>query len=524
MSTHRRRDPLARREPLVPRAWNRIWPKGGAMDRWVRTITGERGLAMLALTLLVVAGAILRIWAFGGTSFALGSDDSRYVAVAQNLAQGTLPDGDAQWFGARAVFLWPVALIFRLVGATDYSAIAWPFVVSLVSIVAAYLVAREITGRRQAVVAAGIVAVAPIEVLMATRLRPDAVMPAFVALAIWAAFRTRTSTRTRAWLVTSGMCIGAGWSSRETAVLMVPMVIIAAWPALRATWRHVAALVAGLVAVPIVEMIVFAFAGRPLFPITATIGASSFRSPAAGIEDGSTFTGLLVGEVVHPGSLVLLMLPLVGIAIVVGALRRMQALIFPGLWLALGFAVLEAGAIISVDAPARFLTLLTIPAALLIAIALDGRLSPVLIPAIAVVTVLAMQPRMEQAATDSDVRLVSQVADIMRPLPRAPILAADYTWWAKLNAFLPNGTVPVDRVIDPAYLTDAGRAAARELQPLPEIAAFRGGYVVTGPVTPTGGWPTNWKAFARRVEKEVPWARLEPIAHIGGATVWRWNR
>jgi hypothetical protein len=183
------------------------------------------------------------------------------------------------------------------------------------------------------------------------------------------------------------VCIGAGWSSRETAVLMVPMVVVAAWPALRSSWRHVAALVAGLIAVPVLEMIIFAFAGRPLFPITATIGASSFRSPVAGIEDGSTFTELLVGEVAHPGSLVLLVLPLVGIAISVGALRRMQAMIFPGLWLALGFAVLEAGAIISVDAPARFLTLLTIPAALLIAIALDGRLSPLLIPAIAVVTV-----------------------------------------------------------------------------------------------------------------------------------------
>jgi hypothetical protein len=135
-----------------------------------------------------------------------------------------------------------------------------------------------------------------------------------------------------------------------------------------------------------------------------------------------------------------------------------------------------------------------------------------------------MQPRMERATTDSNVRLVSQIADIMRPLPRAPILAADYTWWAKLNAYLPAGNVSVDRVIDPAYLTDAGRAAARELHPLPDIAAFRGGYVVTGPVTPTQGWPANWKAFARRVEKEVPWTRLEPIAHIGGTTVWRWNR
>ena len=524
MSTGTRRDPLARREPLAPRAWNRIWPKGGRADRVVRGITGERGLAMLSLAALVVVGALMRIWALGGTSFALGSDESRYVAVAQNLSGGTLPDGEAQWFGARAVFLWPVAFIFNTFGANDYSAIAWPFFVSLVSIVAAYLVAREITGRRQAVVAAGIVAVAPIEVLMATRLRPDAVMPAFVALAIWAAFRTRTSTHTRAWLIAAGVLIGAGWSSRETAVLMTPMVVIAAWPALRASWRHVTELVAGLAAVPVIEMVVFAFAGRPFFPITATIGASSFRTPATGLEDGSTFTGLLISEVVHPSSLVFLVLPVIGIAAIIGIARRMRALIFPAIWLVLGFAVLEVGAIISVDAPARFLTLLTIPAALLVGIALDCRLSPLLIPGIAVVTVMAIQPRLDGSATDADVRLVSQVADAMRPLPRAPILAADYVWWAKLNAYLPTGDLPVTRVVDPAYLSATERAAARRLQPLPDIGAFRGGYVVTGPVTPTDGWPDNWKAFARRVEKEVPWKRLTPVARIGGTTVWRWNR
>jgi hypothetical protein len=422
------------------------------------------------------------------------------------------------------VFLWPVALIFKIAGANDYSAVAWPFVISLVSIIAAYLVAREITGRRQAVVAAGIVAIAPIEVLMATRLRPDAVMPAFVALAIWAAFRTRTSTHTRAWLITSGVLIGIGWSCRETAVLMVPMVVIAAWPALRASWRRVAELVAGLIMIPAIEMVVFAFAGRPLFPITATISASSVRAPAAGIENGSTFTGLLIGEVVHPSSLVFLVLPVVVIAAIVGALRRMQALIVPAIWLVLGFAVLEVSAIISVDAPARFLTLLTIPAALLVAIALDCRLSPLLIPGIAVVTVLAIQPRIDGSATDANVRLVSQVADVMRPLPRAPILAADYVWWAKLNAYLPIGQLPVTRVVDPSFLTDAERAAARRLTPLPDIASYRGGYVVTGPVTPTDGWPDNWKAFARRVEKEVPWKRLTPVAHIGGTTVWRWNK
>ncbi len=524
MGTRTRRDPLARPESRMPRAWNRIWRADSMRLRWARALIGKRGLAILSLATLVVVGALVRIWAFGGTSFALGSDESRYVAVAQNLALGQLPDGDAQWFGARAVFLWPVALIFRVVGANDYTAVAWPFFISLVSIIACYLVAREITGRRQAVVAAAIVAVAPVEVLMATHLRPDAVMPAFVALAVWAAFRTRTSTHTGAWLVTSGVLMGAGWASRETAILMVPVMVVAAWPALRASWRRVAELIAGLVAVPLIEVIVFAFAGRPLWPLTATAGASNLRTPEAALENGSTFAGLLGSEVVHSGSLVLLTLPVVALALVVGILRRQHSIIVPAIWLVVGYTVLEIGAIISVGAPARFLTLLTIPAALLMAIAFDCRASPLLIVAVAIVTVLAIAPRIDQSATDANVRLVSAVADVMRDLPRAPILAADYVWWAKLNAFLPTGPLVVDRVVDPAYLSDAGRAAAGRLSPFPDIAAYRGGYVVTGPVTPAAGWPTNWQTFAEQVRKQVPWKRLEPVAHVGNTTVWRWNR
>ncbi len=253
-------------------------------------------------------------------------------------------------------------------------------------------------------------------------------------------------------------------------------------------------------------------------------GASNLRTPVAALENGSTFAGLLGSEVVHSGSLVLLTLPVVALALVVGILRRQHSIIVPAIWLVVGYAVLEIGAIISVGAPARFLTLLTIPAALLVAIAFDCRASPLLIVAVAIVTVLAIAPRIDQSATDANVRLVSAVADVMRDLPRAPILAVDYVWWAKLNAFLPTGTLVVDRVVDPAYLSDAGRAAARRLSPLPDIAAYRGGYVVTGPVTPTDGWPTNWQAFAEQVRKQVPWKRLEPVAHVGNTTVWRWNR
>ena len=135
---------------------------------------------------------------------------------------------------------------------------------------------------------------------------------------------------------------------------------------------------------------------------------------------------------------------------------------------------------------------------------------------------LAIAPRNDASARDANVRRVSAVTDALRPLPRGPVLSDNYVWWAKLNAFLPMGRLPVDRTVDPAFLNPAERRAARRLNPLPDISSYRGGYVVTGPATPTSGWPTNWAAFRDRVTDEVPWGLLVPVAHIGDTTVWRW--
>jgi hypothetical protein len=46
--------------------------------------------------------------------------------------------------------------------------------------------------------------------------------------------------------------------------------------------------------------------------------------------------------------------------------------------------------------------------------------------------------------------------------------------------------------------------------------------VVTGPVHPRSGWPSNWGVVRREMRTEVPWRRLVPVARVGDATVWRW--
>lgn len=489
----------------------------------IRRATDARALTAAALAVIIGLGAAIRAWAMGGLEFGLGADDAGYVAVAQNLAGGMLPDGQAEWFGARAAFLWPVALVFRVAGADDYTAVAWPFACSLLSILAAFLVARQLVGRRPALVAAGLVAFAPVEVLWATRLRPDAVMPAFVALAVWAALRAARSGRPQAWLAAAGAFTGLAWSARETALVMIPVVALAAWPVVRGAWRRVAWYAGGLAVVPAILVVVFAIDGRPLWPLTTTAGAGAFRSPAAGWEATTSYLAQMVTAVGDPRSPLFLMLPLVLIAASVALVRRMRAAVLPAAWLAWGYAYLDLGTLVSVDKPVRFLTLLTVPAALLVAIALDGRLTPLLVPALAVVAVSVVQPRASASARAANVQLMAEVASTMRDLPRAPVLSSDYVWWAKLNAFLPRGRLEVRRSIDPAYLTPRQRQAARRLAPLPDPSDYRGGYVVTVPERRTSGWPSNWGQAQQRIRRAVRGADLQPVARVGDATVWRWT-
>lgn len=511
--TTRRPDPLARPQPRTRRSRQ-------ASTRALRDVRLRTALAVAALMAL---GGLIRAWALGGLEFGLGADDAGYVAVAQNLAGGSLPDGRAEWFGARAAFLWPVALAFRLFGADDYTAVAWPFACSLLAVLAAFLVARQLTGRRPALVAAGLVAFAPIEVLWATRLRPDAVMPAFVALAVWTALRARRSARPGWWLAGAGLLTGMAWSARETALVMIPVIAMAAWPVLRGAWGRAGAYAAGLAATPLALVVVFAADGRPLWPLATTAGAGAFRTPARGWDATTAYLAQMVTSVADPRSPLFLVLPLVLMAAAVAMARGLSSAVLPAAWLAWAFLYLEVGTLVSVDKPLRFLTLLTVPAAILVAIALDGRLSPLLVPALAVVSIVVAAPRQEASAREQNVVLLAAVTHAMRDLPRAPVLSADYVWWAKLGAFLPTGRLEVRRNVDPAYLGDAARAGARRLEPLPDPDDYAGGYVVTGPVRPTSGWPANWSSAQKRIRRAVRAADLVPVARQGDVTVWRWT-
>ena len=210
---------------------------------------------------IVLAGLAARLAAYTGQSFSWASDESRFIGVVQNLSNGYFPSGDAEWFGSRIGLLWPVAGLFRLFDGSDAVVAIWPLAVSLSVIVAAYLLGRDLASRRVGYVAAAIVAVAPLEALVGTRLRPDAIAPAVLAFAVWCALRAgRSAGRAARWAFAAGLLLGVAWSVRENALILIPVLALAGWGTGR---RGLVAAAAGAAVMPAASALAFALLHAP---------------------------------------------------------------------------------------------------------------------------------------------------------------------------------------------------------------------------------------------------------------------
>ncbi|MDX6645125.1 MAG: hypothetical protein QOK40_852, partial [Miltoncostaeaceae bacterium] len=286
---------------------------------------------------------------------------------------------------------------------------------------------------------------------------------------------------------------------------------------------------AGAALAPLLAVALFGvLGGRPLAPLTGTAEAGALRNPIDAWSLDDSYMAMLWREAARPRALLFLVLPALALTAAALWLRRERRALLPAAWLAWAALYLELGTLPNLTKPARYLTLCTIPAALLAALALeglDGRLAALAAaaPAAALAAAaLALSPLPAREHRAEDVVLLNRVAARLRSLPPGPVLAEGYTWWAKLGVYLARGRLEVPAATDPAFLDAAARRARRRLDPLPRVADYRGGYVVLGPARPRAGWPSDWGRFRARFRAEVPWSRLREVARVGAATIYRW--
>ena len=190
----------------------------------------RRKITLLLLLILVLAG-VIRIYSFYGYH---GSDDARYARLAYYVANGSFKIGGSCVWPEFALYLHhcqrvglfiPVALCFKIVGVSEFSMLIYPFVLSMLNIILAYLAGRAIFGTRAGIIAAAICAIIPIEGRFATLLSPNLVAAFWANLGVLLLYygsKRKALISKITYGLLSGLALGLSWLCFEAGLYLLP--------------------------------------------------------------------------------------------------------------------------------------------------------------------------------------------------------------------------------------------------------------------------------------------------------------
>lgn len=184
---------------------------------------------MACLGLILVIGMGLRLATFNGHGFG-GGDDTAYADLAQSILAGDFRrarETASPIFPARIGVVGPAAAAFKVFGVSEGALAVYPFLVSLVGIVVAFLAGRMLFNHRVGLIAAALQALLPIDVRYATLLYPDPVSVLLSNGAILMLYvgSKATAGRTKAaYGALAGLSLGLSWLCKETALVAVPLI------------------------------------------------------------------------------------------------------------------------------------------------------------------------------------------------------------------------------------------------------------------------------------------------------------
>ncbi len=181
---------------------------------------------MLLVSILAV-GFLLRIICFAGIS---PNDDEQYAWLAHQMAHGEYQigkyEGPPVW-PLRVGLLVPVAVSFRVAGTTEFAALFFPFLYSMLSILFAFWAGRALLGQFAGLAAAAIQAVIPIDVRMASWLLPDAMAALWAnvgVVVLWYGANQSLGSRKFLFSTCSGFAFGMSWLCKETIFYLFPFI------------------------------------------------------------------------------------------------------------------------------------------------------------------------------------------------------------------------------------------------------------------------------------------------------------
>ncbi|NOH10443.1 MAG: hypothetical protein HND51_02235 [Chloroflexi bacterium] len=177
---------------------------------------------IIALFAIVLLGIVLRLYFFTGM---VRGDDFNYAHTAYELAQGRSPLGI--WAGSSRIGMYlPVSILYFLFGPSEVTTLAYPFAMSISSILLVYGLGRMFSTPEAGLLAAWLWAMFPLDIFLASDLLPDGLVATFSTAAVFfMLFALKQSTRTRfVWLFVSLTCIS--WSILIKPIAIIPLIFI----------------------------------------------------------------------------------------------------------------------------------------------------------------------------------------------------------------------------------------------------------------------------------------------------------
>lgn len=224
-----------------------------------------KNIKPFAILLLIILVAIaLRLYCFRGY---IGLDDAEYARFAHQIGKGTFALGTYNGpavFPLRVGIISPTSLLFHFFGTNEWTMVLYPFTLSIMCILIAYICSASLFNYRTGLIAASFWAILPIEMSNATQLLPDLPAAFYASVGVVCILflidsRTKRKSIILCGGILAGLSFGLSWLCKETVVYLVPFCLILLIISIKHNWKRNALLwvgvAAGSLGVLLIEMI-----------------------------------------------------------------------------------------------------------------------------------------------------------------------------------------------------------------------------------------------------------------------------
>jgi hypothetical protein len=196
-------------------------PAGIAIE--VDRAAAERRLAIFGLAIIVVVGAVIRLW--GLNAVGLNSDEAVYSGQAAALAGDPTYQQFFAIFRAHPLLVqFLLSMLFQL-GVNDVVGRLMSVGFGIAAICLTYALGSFMYSRRAGLIAAAILALMPYHVAVSRQILLDGPMATFCLLAVYCLARYAAS-RTAWWLYAAAFSFGLTFLAKETGVLILGVAIV----------------------------------------------------------------------------------------------------------------------------------------------------------------------------------------------------------------------------------------------------------------------------------------------------------